>query len=111
MSNHHASPPRRQAVLIAVHPDGYIEVFGDKSIDVKIARFPVAETVRGELISEACFLLALPLRHRELFDRRLLRANGTARPLTPEVARAALQVKRTLPILDKIGDLPREAVA
>jgi hypothetical protein len=83
-------PPRRQAVLISVASDGYIEAFADKNIDVKIQRIPAATSQFGERAAEACFEQLLPKRFRDLWRRDFLRANAISRPLTAEAALKAL---------------------
>jgi hypothetical protein len=105
-----SKPPRRQAVLIAVHPDGFLEAFGAKSVDVRFVRLPVANGRVNEILAEQCFELMLPPRYRELWRRDLLRASGTSQPLTPETALAALKTKDCLAALNKASE-PMERVA
>lgn len=95
-------PPKtpKQAVLIVANGD-YLEAFADKSIDVHIARVPSALTPRGERIAEACLEKSLPLRYRDLWRRDLLRANALVRPLTAEMALAALVTKDCIAALSE----------
>lgn len=100
MTNHHASPPRRQAVLIAVHPDGYLEAFADKSVDVRFARHLDAHTPAGERLAEDCFEMLLPQRYRDLWRRDLLRACGTTDLLRPQAVLDALAARDCITALE-----------
>lgn len=93
-------PPSRQAVLVAVHPDGDLEAFANKSVDVRFVRMPVAHSLEGERIAEDCFELMLPRRYRDLWRRDLLRANGTTHPLTAQSALDALAAKDCIAALE-----------
>lgn len=93
MSKDDNKPRMRQAVLVAVHGDGYLEVFANQNIDVRIVRMPVAHTLRGEQIAEDCFELMLPRRWRDIWRRDHLRSNGSTAPLTAEAALKALAAR------------------
>ncbi|QDT75576.1 hypothetical protein [Lacipirellula limnantheis] len=88
-----STAPRRQAVLVIAHADGFLEAFAERNIDVHFLRQPAAETPLGERIAEACAELMLPRRCRDVWRRDLLRAVGTSRSLTAETALAALAAK------------------
>ena len=97
-------PPPRQAVLVAVHPDGFLEAFANRSVDVRFYRIPVANSVEGERVAEACFELMLPPRYRGLWRRDMLRANGSSRPLTAQAAMDALAVNDCLAELNRVTE-------
>jgi hypothetical protein len=95
------SRPRRQAVLIAVHPDGFLEAFAERNLDVAFARLPVASNQASERLAEACFAMLLPKRYADLWQRDHLRSVGTAEPLTPEAVLATLETKDCIAALNK----------
>ena len=103
-------PPPRQAVLVAVHSDGFLEAFANKSVDVRFFRMPVAQTREGERGADECFELMIPPRYRELWRRDLLRANGTSRPFPAQAALDALAAKDCIAALNRLAD-PMERVA
>jgi hypothetical protein len=103
-------PPRRQAVLVAAYADGFLEVFAEMTVDVHIARVPMAHSREGEIIAEDCFELAMPRRFRQLFRRDRLRANGTARPLAAETAHAALATRDVLAALTHLANEREEVL-
>ena len=103
-------PPPRQAVLVAVHPDGFLEAFANKSVDVRFVRMPVAHSRESECLAEDCFELMLPPRYRDLWRRDLLRANGTTYPLTAQSALDALAAKDCIGALNQLSE-PMERVA
>lgn len=91
--NHRKQPPPRQAVLVVVHVDGFIEAFAEKSVDVCFARLLEFDTPAGELLAEECFEMMLPKRYRDLWRRDYLRANGTTDLLRPQAVIDALAAK------------------
>ena len=94
------SRPSRQAVLVAIHADGYLEAFAGKSVDVRFVRIPQAHSRFGEQVAEACFELMLPRRYRDLWRCDLLRSNGTTYPLTAQSALDALVAKDCIAALE-----------
>ncbi len=101
--NYEAKRPKRQPILILSHADGFLEVFGERHVDVHIARLPTASSAEGERQAEEVAELLLPLRYRPLFRADLLRKNGTTRPLLPSVLVAARQVKKDIVALNCLG--------
>jgi hypothetical protein len=85
--------PRRQAVLVVIHVDGFLEAFAEKNIDVAFARQLDFNTPRGERIADECFEMLLPRRYRDLWRRDYLRANGTTDLLTADAVLDALHVR------------------
>lgn len=104
--NSRKQPPPRQAVLVVVHTDGYLEAFADKSVDVRFARMLEFDTPAGEDFAEQCFEMLLPRRYRDLWRRDFLRANGTTDLLRPQAVADALAARDCLATLDP--HMPRE---
>ena len=104
------SRPKRQAVVVAAHPDGFVEIFANQNIDVRIVRIPVAHTRAGEILAEQCAELMLPRRYRDLWRRDHLRAVGTIPPLTAQAALASLVAKDCVAALSQFSE-PVERVA
>lgn len=100
--NSRKQPPPRQAVLIAIHTDGYLEAFADKSVDVRFERMLDFNTPAGELLAEECFDMLLPRRYRDLWRRDCLRANGTTDLLRPQAVLDALAVKDCVAALEPL---------
>ena len=88
-----ATTPKRHAVSIVIHSDGYLEAYVEKNVDVRFVRVPVAHTRRGELIAEDCARMMMPRRYSELWRADYLRANTLTAPLTAETALNALAAK------------------
>ena len=99
MSKDDTNRPKRQAVLIVVHADGYLEGFAPKNLDIAFARVPAATSAFGQAVADDCFEMMLPLRYRELWRRDLLRANGTAHPLSAQSVLDALAAKDAIAAL------------
>ncbi|MBA4107838.1 MAG: hypothetical protein C0485_19065 [Pirellula sp.] len=91
-------------MLIAVHPDGFLEAFANKSVDVRFCRIPLANSSPGKCVAEDCFALMLPPRYRELWRRDMLRSNGTSRPLTAQAALDALAANDCLAELNRVTE-------
>jgi hypothetical protein len=86
-------------VLVAIHSDGYIEVFGERDIDVRIVNVPAVGSVRGEILAEEFIELNLPPRHRAVYAPGMIRAAKCGRKVTPqEIAdvRTSLQLLRVM---------------
>jgi hypothetical protein len=73
----------RQAVLVLAHADGWLEVFAEPNVDVRIAMVPTTGTIAGESLAEAYLELALSPRYRELHWPGKLRAADRLRVLRP----------------------------
>ena len=76
-------PAPRQAVLVLAHADGWLEVFAEPNIDVRIAMVPTTGTIAGESLAEQVVDLALPRRYRDLHWPGKLRAADRLRVLRP----------------------------
>lgn len=78
-------PPRqREKVLIAMHGDGFVEVFADKHVDACVVNVPYVPTRRGEQIADDNLHLMLPRCYRPLHSPGKLRAFEKHRKVTPE---------------------------
>jgi len=95
--------PMRQPVLILSHADGHLECFGERHLDVHLARVPAAFSTDVELAAEAVVEMLLPPRYRSLYRADLLRKNGTTRPLLPSVFADARQAKKDIATLNRLG--------
>ncbi|MCO6044143.1 hypothetical protein NG895_09505 [Aeoliella sp. ICT_H6.2] len=58
--------PERHSVLVLIHADGWIEVFAERHVDVRIEMVPYTGTVSGEVLAEEYLDLTLSPRYREL---------------------------------------------
>lgn len=76
--------PRPVAVLVAIHADGFTEVFGERDIDVRIVNVPAVDSVRGEILAEEFIELNLPPRHRAIYAPGNVRAAKCGRKVTPQ---------------------------
>lgn len=70
-------------VVVVLHHDGYIEVFGDDSIDAQVAVMPHMPTQEGEVLAERYLTKQLPRRHRTVYFPGMLRATGQVETLRP----------------------------
>ena len=80
--------PKRPAVLVVSHADGFIECFSDRDVDVKLARMPKGHSREAERQAEKVMLDRLPKRYSELYRADMKRTSGTTRPLYPSVIEA-----------------------
>lgn len=99
------SPPRpRQAVLLVLSPDGYLELFADSNVDVRVERLPVAQARAAEVMGEDYLEATLPRRYRELYWPGKRRATAIVRPLRPSTIDAANRAERTMRELNELLD-------
>lgn len=73
--------PKREAILIALHADGYIETFASKSVDIKFVDIP--HCPGRESLAEDYVEQSLPHVYRKLFYPGYVRGHAMHRPLTP----------------------------
>ena len=58
----------RQPVLVVIHSNGFVQVYGDKSlVDVHIGIIPSMTSDEGQILAEQYFELEIPKRHRDVF--------------------------------------------
>ncbi len=58
--------PPRQAVLVVMHADGWVEAFAERNIDVYIVNKPHTGTTEGEVLGEEYLDRTLPRRYGQL---------------------------------------------
>ena len=95
-----STPPRskREAVLIALHGDGFVEVFGEKNVDVKIMNVP--HCPGSEILAEDTFELMLRHRYRQLYWPNKVRASAMHCPLLPSTMARSIVVRDCLTSLN-----------
>jgi hypothetical protein len=99
-----AQKRQREALLIVLHGDGYVQAFSEKHIDVRIAVCPYMESPEGEILAEEFLELSLPWRYRELYWPGNLRAMGIACEARPsEIAYADWQLEM-IQTLDRVAN-------
>ena len=74
----------REAVLVVLHHDGWVEVYGEHSIDVHIAVMPRMATPEGERLADEYLELTLPKRFRKIYFPGNRRAADMMRKVTPQ---------------------------
>jgi hypothetical protein len=83
-----ARPPRppRSKVLVVLHPDGWIEVYGDDHVDARVVqRLDIGdETPATATLLDEYIIGAVPRCYRSLYFANKLRATGTVEKVTPE---------------------------
>ena len=58
----------RQPVLVVLHSDGFVQVYGDKStVDAHIVIMPLQTTNEGQIWAEKYVDMYLPKRHSDVF--------------------------------------------
>jgi hypothetical protein len=97
-----AAPAKREAVLVAIHSDGFLEAFAERNLDVAFARIPAATSLFGQQVAEDCFELLLPKRYRDLWRRDYLRASSSTKPLTAEAVTDALTTRDIIAALNQV---------
>lgn len=79
-TSYHNRP--REAVLLVLNPDGWVEAYAERHVDVHIAiRLHVPP--EGEQLADEYLDLTLPRRFRQVYWPGLLRAADTVRTVTP----------------------------
>jgi len=75
----------KQPVLVVANSDGYLEVYGDKSlVDVHIVNKPHMTSDEGEILAQEYMELELPKRHRDVFWPVNLVDTHQVRRMTPD---------------------------
>lgn len=92
----------REKVLVVVEPD-YLEVYGQKFLDVHIATRPFMNSTEGRLLAERWVELNLPRRHRHLFWPDLLRASDVIQKIRPSDLAYAEWRREMLATIDRVG--------
>ncbi len=103
--------PSRQPVLIVSHPDGHVEIFSDRHVDVYVARVPVASSREAEVMAEDVIEMLIPRRYRGLYRADRLRKNGTTRPLLPSVLADSIRARKDIDAINELRvNTPAEEV-
>lgn len=85
--------PAREAVLIVVCGDHWIEAYAEKNVDVQIVFKPHVDTPEGEIAAEQYLEANLPTRYRKLFWPGKRRAADLVRVIRPsDIARCKWEV-------------------
>lgn len=74
-------PLSPQPVLVLLHGDGFVEVYGERNLRVKIMRVPFTASKAGERLADQVVDQLLPAELRELHFPGKLRAASDNRPL------------------------------
>jgi hypothetical protein len=77
-------PKPREKVLVCLHADGFIEVYGEPHVDVRIVNVPYSTTPEGAIAGEEFVELTIPRCYREIYFPGMKRATELLRPTTPE---------------------------
>lgn len=60
--------PPKQPVLVILHSDGYVQVYGDrKLVDCHVAIMPQMTSDKGQMLAEQILELELPLRYKQIY--------------------------------------------
>jgi len=102
MDNNKKRPPR-EAVLIVLHADNFVEVFGKKNVNVRIVRCPASFSDGMAIVAEDVVERMLPHYWRKLYFPANVRATANARPLFPSVMAGAKQAETDIAVLNKLG--------
>ena len=78
----HAPGKPREAVLVVLHDDGWIEAYAERHVDVRIITMPHMTTPEGERLADEYLGLTLPKRYRDLFWPSNRRAADLVRVIT-----------------------------
>lgn len=79
-------PKQREAVLVVLHGDGWIESFADRHVDIHIAIMPRMETAEGQIAAEQFLETNLPHRYKSLYWPGNRRAADMVRTIRPSDA-------------------------
>ena len=73
----------RETVLVVVNGDGWVQVYGQKHVDVRIVIAPYTTTPEGERLAEEYVELTLSQRYRDLYWPGMIRAADMVRVIRP----------------------------
>ena len=83
---HNTTPrPTRQAVLVVLNSDGFVEAYADQSlVDVHIVNKPAMTSNAGQILAEQYLETEIPRRHREIYFPGNLVDTNQVRTRTPD---------------------------
>jgi len=102
---------QREPVLILLHSDGYVEVYGQNHVDVVTRIVPKMETPKGEILAEEWVEKSLPLRYRKLYGANCLRTTAMLREIAPSDIAQVKAIREFFRALESINAMVRSAVA
>jgi len=102
---------QREPVLILLHSDGYVEVYGPNHVDVVTRIVPKMETPKGEILAEEWVEKSLPIRYRKLYGANCLRATAMLREVAPSDIAQVKAIRELFRALESINAMVRSAVA
>ncbi len=100
--NNTVKRPPREAVLIALHGDGYVEAFAAKNVDIKIVSVP--HCPGNEILAEDTVERTLRHRYRDLYWPVNVRASAMHRPLLPSTMARAVVVRDCLSSINTLAE-------
>ena len=100
----------REAVLVVLSSDGFVEAFAERHVDVHMAIRPKMDSQAGQILAEEYMEWCLPYRYRDLFWPGKLRCSEMIRTVTPESLAQREMELDVLRTLNAIGTELREGV-
>jgi len=101
---------QRSQVLILLHADGYVEVYGPKNLDVVTRIVPKMVTPAGEILAEEWIERSLPLRYRKLYGADCIRTTARIREIKPSDIAEVKAVREFFRALESINAMVGSAV-
>lgn len=95
--------PSRQKVLVVIHPDQFVELFGEH-VDVLIRHIPMSFSREAEITAEDYFEAKLPLGYRPLYDRSKLINHASTRPIPPTTLARAIGTHDSIRRLNRLAE-------
>jgi hypothetical protein len=106
------APNPRKSVLVLLHPDGFVEVYSDKtSVDARILCVPQMSSPAGEILAEQYVETMLTNRYRDVFYPGNRIALGNYTTITPELIAKRNDEIRLARMFDEVKALSSKAVA
>lgn len=94
----------KATVIVEIHSDGFIRVYGDRHIQAKIINRPLAKTAAaGRLVDELIDSI-LPQRFADVYFPGNVRATGLVKPIRPSDIQGVVY---ELEMLNAIGEPSR----
>lgn len=97
-------------VVVEISSDGFIQVFGDKNVQVQIINRPVATSPESGKVCDEIVREILPRAHKEVYFPGMVRKTGLARVMTLKKINELLADTLLLQALGGKTDSTREIV-